>query len=343
MLPSESDLARIIGRDVDPLAIHQARKALRKAIGTRLYAAFLDIYRDMEIRGPYSPAPEQAGRRALRNVALGYLTSRRRPEDIARAAAHFAQSTQPDRRDGRAVDAGEHQRAGAGRERWRGSTSAGRATTSSSTAGSPVRRPPRSHRRWRRSRGSRAHPLFSIKNPNKVRALIGAFACGQSGTASTGPTARATTSWPTGCWRSTPSTRRSRRGCSPPSAAGGCWSPSAGSAREEGAAAHRQDQAPLQRRIRDRIEDARVGWVKRSADPTRSSASIALVGSSLRSTQPTGLTGRGHSRHIFARGPRLSTIACAVIQNELSDSCGMYVTAGSDVGSNFLTIRSRKG
>ena len=35
-LPSESDLARVIGQNVDPLAIHKARNALRKAIGTRL-------------------------------------------------------------------------------------------------------------------------------------------------------------------------------------------------------------------------------------------------------------------------------------------------------------------
>ena len=33
-LPSESDLARVIAPDVDPLAIHKARNDLRKAVGT---------------------------------------------------------------------------------------------------------------------------------------------------------------------------------------------------------------------------------------------------------------------------------------------------------------------
>ncbi len=90
LLPSESDLARIIGHDVDPLAIHKARKALRKAIGASLHATLVGIYRKHEVAGPYSPAPEPAGRRTLRNVALGYLVSRGRAEDIARVVAHFA-------------------------------------------------------------------------------------------------------------------------------------------------------------------------------------------------------------------------------------------------------------
>src|SRR5262249_2642662 len=70
-LPSESDLARIVGKNVDPLAIHKARNTLRKAIGTQLHDTLAGTYRRMEVKGPYSPDPEPAGRRALRNVALG--------------------------------------------------------------------------------------------------------------------------------------------------------------------------------------------------------------------------------------------------------------------------------
>ena len=50
-LPSESDIARVIGQDVDPLAIHKARKALRKAIGTMLHDTLADIYRAHEVEG----------------------------------------------------------------------------------------------------------------------------------------------------------------------------------------------------------------------------------------------------------------------------------------------------
>ena len=88
-LPSESDIARVIGRDVDPLAVHQARKALRKAIGTALQRGLTELYERHEVKGPYSPAPEFASRRALRNAALGYLVSRGRREDIVRVTAHF--------------------------------------------------------------------------------------------------------------------------------------------------------------------------------------------------------------------------------------------------------------
>ena len=64
MLPSESDLARVIGHDVDPLAIHKARKGLRKAIGTQAARSLPDVYRRMEGRGPTRrpPVPQAGGR-----------------------------------------------------------------------------------------------------------------------------------------------------------------------------------------------------------------------------------------------------------------------------------------
>jgi aminopeptidase N len=175
VLPYESDLARIIGRDVDPLAIHQAREGLRKTIGTRLHAAFLDVYGSMENRGPYSPAPEQAGRRTLRNVALGYLAGRAHPEDIARVAAHFARSrnlTDETAALSSLSRLNVPERAIALArffDRWKGDhlviddwfelQAASPLASSLATVKKLTR-----------------HPLFSIKNPNKARALIGVFA-----------------------------------------------------------------------------------------------------------------------------------------------------------------------
>ena len=49
-------------------------------------------------KGPYSPAPEPAGKRALRNAALGYLASRGRAEDMARVARAFRRCPQRHRR-----------------------------------------------------------------------------------------------------------------------------------------------------------------------------------------------------------------------------------------------------
>jgi aminopeptidase N len=174
-LPSENDLARIIGKDVDPLAIHRARRALRKAIANGLRAPLADIYRRMETPGPYSPAAEPAGRRALRNVALGYLASSSRPEDVTRAATHFAESRNlTDETAALAVlsEINAPERAAALArfyERWRGdhlvidSWFAYQAASPLPSTLATVKRLMR-------------HPLFSIKNPNKVRALIGTFA-----------------------------------------------------------------------------------------------------------------------------------------------------------------------
>ena len=68
-MPGESDIAREIGRDVDPDAIHSARTALRAGIGEHLGAALVATYRRLGDRGPYSPDAASAGRRALRNAA----------------------------------------------------------------------------------------------------------------------------------------------------------------------------------------------------------------------------------------------------------------------------------
>jgi aminopeptidase N len=177
LLPSESDLARVIARDVDPLAIHKARNDLRKAIGTILHEHLADTYRRNEVKGPFSPASEPAGKRALRNTALGYLASRGRPEDVARVAAHLAgarnatdevaalsilsQVRSPER--AKALDRFY--------EKWKDdhlvidAWFAYQAASPQASALASVKKLTR-------------HPLFSIKNPNKVRALIGTFTSG---------------------------------------------------------------------------------------------------------------------------------------------------------------------
>jgi aminopeptidase N len=177
LLPSESDLARVIGRDVDPLAIHTARKALRKSIATALYDKLLETYRRYEVKGPYSPAPAPAGQRALRNTALGYLTCRGKPEDVARAAAQLANARNATDEVAALAILSELRSPERTRAferfyvRWKGDHlvidnwfAYQAAAPLSSALGTVVK--------------LTKHPLFSIKNPNKVRALIGTFAMG---------------------------------------------------------------------------------------------------------------------------------------------------------------------
>ena len=74
-LPSEADLAREIGRDVDPDAIRAAREALRGRLGRAHAAALSSLHASMRNDGPFSPDAASAGRRALRNGALAMLVA----------------------------------------------------------------------------------------------------------------------------------------------------------------------------------------------------------------------------------------------------------------------------
>jgi aminopeptidase N len=72
-LPSETFLAEQM-KVVDPDALHAARNALRKALAKALAGEFAAKYRTLTSGGPYSPDAVSAGRRALKNLCLGYLS-----------------------------------------------------------------------------------------------------------------------------------------------------------------------------------------------------------------------------------------------------------------------------
>src|SRR5437868_4867646 len=73
-LPSEAFLAdQLSVVDVD--AIHAAREGARAALGEALAAEFAAAYRELADAGPYSIDGTSIGRRALRNVCLGYFAA----------------------------------------------------------------------------------------------------------------------------------------------------------------------------------------------------------------------------------------------------------------------------
>jgi aminopeptidase N len=72
-LPSETFLAEQM-KVVDPDALHQARNALRKALAKALAGELASKYQGLHRGGPYSPDAASAGRRALKNLCLGYLS-----------------------------------------------------------------------------------------------------------------------------------------------------------------------------------------------------------------------------------------------------------------------------
>ena len=87
--PSEADIAREIGRDVDPDAIFRARTALRALMGLHLNAALTATYEGLAHTGPYSPDAVSAGRRLLKNVCLDLLAATQESHAIRLAATQY--------------------------------------------------------------------------------------------------------------------------------------------------------------------------------------------------------------------------------------------------------------
>ena len=71
-LPAETFLAEQL-EVVDPDALHESRNRLRRELGRTLEKEFLETYRNPKSEGAYSPDARSIGRRALRNLCLSYL------------------------------------------------------------------------------------------------------------------------------------------------------------------------------------------------------------------------------------------------------------------------------
>jgi aminopeptidase N len=174
--PSESELALAV-TPIDPEAIHQARNALIRAIAEAHGAVLTALYGRLESHAPFNPDAVSAGRRSLRNSVLRFLTATDDEGAAVRADAHYRAATNmtemtaglaalarmgSPRRD--AAFAHFHNRFQADPlvlDKWMGLQ-----------AMSPRRDTAE------RVRSLMSHKVFSLKNPNRVRALIGAFAMG---------------------------------------------------------------------------------------------------------------------------------------------------------------------
>jgi aminopeptidase N len=173
--PSEPDLAREIGRDVDPGAIFAARRQLRAAIGRWLGAALADAYRGMVTPGPYRPDAASAGRRTLKNACLDLLAATENDEAIARALAQYRDADNMTDRMAALETLAQHDRPERAQaledfyvryaedpliiDKWLALQAA---IPEAATLD--------------RVRALTSHPAFSMANPNRIRALIGSFA-----------------------------------------------------------------------------------------------------------------------------------------------------------------------
>lgn len=174
-LPGESDIAREIGSNIDPDAVLASRDALVKAIAEAHAGSFAALYDAMVNTGEFSPDAASAGRRALRNSLLDYLSVAE--ADPARAAAQYRTS---DNMTDRAAALGVLvHRFGDSDE-----TAQALATFEQRFGGDPLVMD-----KWFSVQATRPgaaaldtvralmhHKLFSLDNPNRARALIGSFA-----------------------------------------------------------------------------------------------------------------------------------------------------------------------
>jgi aminopeptidase N len=173
--PSEADIAREIGSDVDPDAVFGARRRLRAAIGTRHGAALADTYQRMIAPGPYRPDAQGTGRRALKNACLDFLAMTEKDDAIARAHAQYQNADNMTDRMAALETLALHDRP----ER----------TAALDDFYKRYADDPLIIDKWLslqaaipeeatldRVRALTKHPAFSIANPNRIRALIGSFA-----------------------------------------------------------------------------------------------------------------------------------------------------------------------
>ena len=174
-LPSEVYIAEQLDQ-VDPDAIHAVRNRLRRDLTQALKSELLATHKAHAVPGPYSPDAQAAGRRALRNLCLGYLIEL---EDTGARALALEQFERADNMT---------------------DTMAALAALANCDCAERARALDAFYAKWKHEplvvdkwlavqAGSRlpgalaevrkllAHPAFDIRNPNKVYALIRSF-CG---------------------------------------------------------------------------------------------------------------------------------------------------------------------
>lgn len=174
-LPSEAYLAgQLDSVDID--AVHHARDFVERALGDQLHFHWQAVYESNLIKAAYQPSFEQMARRSLKNVALSYLCAAGDETAFALAEAQFRAGE--NMTDVRAALTQLVHRANA--ERSDAALSAFETHWSQDPLVmdqwlSLQATCPQPHA-LDRVKELMSHSAFSLRNPNRVRALIGAFA-----------------------------------------------------------------------------------------------------------------------------------------------------------------------
>jgi len=181
ILPAEQVLAEEVsslGQTIDPEAIHRARVNLRRHLATRLRVHFETAWSALAPAETYAPDGAQVGRRALRNVCLGYLAESDEAylqnsvlprllaqfehggnmTDVSAALSTLANLDLPERETALAAFHANWKDEALVVDKWL------QVQATSRLPGTAAR-----------VRELLRHPAFDLKNPNKVYALVRSF------------------------------------------------------------------------------------------------------------------------------------------------------------------------
>jgi aminopeptidase N len=173
-MPSENDIAREIGENIDPSAIFLSRAWLRAALSGRLAPALRETYRRLDDGGPFSPEAASAGRRALKNACLDLLAATAAASAIALAARQYHQATNMTDRMAALTTLSLYpvpERQAALDDFYRRYSDNPLVIDKWFALQATIPDPATLDR----VKVLMVHPAFSIANPNRVRALIGSF------------------------------------------------------------------------------------------------------------------------------------------------------------------------
>ena len=173
-LPSQAYISEFI-EPIDPLAIHHVCLFLRLEIASALQEKLLLVYNSNLDSGPYRVDQQAMGQRSLKNCCLGYLMELNTPEirelclkqfemgnnmtDVIAALNMFANTDCDERMQ--ALDRFYHQ--------WKDDALVTDKWLS-------IQASSRLPNTLERVKELTSHEVFNIRNPNKVRSLIGVFA-----------------------------------------------------------------------------------------------------------------------------------------------------------------------
>lgn len=173
MLPSEAYIAEQMAI-VDPEAIRTVREFIRKSLALTLQEDLIKVYKENSDEGPYETDPLSVGRRALKNLCLSYLMTigddssvklcmeqfdkSNNMTDVISALGPLSDHDSTEREKALSDFYAKWEKEPLVIDKW---------FTIQATSTLPDA--------LERIKALMNHPAFNIKNPNKVRALIGAF------------------------------------------------------------------------------------------------------------------------------------------------------------------------